>query len=46
MIFICPFTITSNTILVVILITSGEEGVDLKWFVKVVDAILTPKGIG
>ena len=33
-IFICPFTITSNTILVAILIMSGEVGVDLKLFVK------------
>ena len=36
-IFICPFMITSNTILATILIMSGEEGVDLKLFVKVVN---------
>ena len=36
-IFICPFTITSNAILVAILIMSGEEGVDLKLFVKAVN---------
>jgi len=34
-IFICPFTITSNTILAATLIMSEEEGVDLKLFVKV-----------
>ena len=36
-IFICLFTITSNTILVAILIMSGEEGMNLKLFVKVVN---------
>ena len=36
-IFICPFMITSNTILATILIMSGEERVDLKFFVKVVN---------
>jgi len=36
-IFIFPFTITSNTILEAILIMSGEEGVDLKLFVKAVN---------
>ena len=37
-IFYCLFTITSNTILVEILIMSGEgEGVDLKLFIKVVN---------
>ena len=33
-IFICPFMIISNTILAEILIMNGEEGVDLKLFVK------------
>ena len=36
-IFICPFIITSNTILAAILLMSGKEGIDLKLFVKVVN---------